>query len=320
MGHAPPLIVATLGPASMHLAMDLAASSDVAFRLNASHMSPGALTDAVAAVRRAAPDTRVTIDLQGAKMRVGQFEPVPLSAGQTLRFALDPSGTTAIPVPHPELFRSLRPGDTLSLDDDRVRMTVVSIATGVVDARCATDGVLRPRKGVNVLDHPVELDGLSSQDLANIEAVRRFNGVDFAFSFMLDGREAGWVRSHAPDARIVGKIERREAVDRIDSIARACDELWICRGDLGAQLGPSALARWVSSYRPPTDGVRVMMAGQVLEHLTRHADPTRSEVCHLFDLMDRGYAGIVLSDETAIGDDPVGAVRTARRLLDEMTS
>jgi pyruvate kinase len=58
------------------------------------------------------------------------------------------------------------------------------------------------------------------------------------------------------------------------------------------------------------------MAGQVLEHLTSHRDPTRSEVCHLYDLKVRGYAGIVLSDETAIGIDPVNAVVTARALLD----
>ena len=51
-------------------------------------------------------------------------------------------------------------------------------------------------------------------------------------------------------------------------------------------------------------GVPVLMAGQVLEHLTRHPEPTRSEVCHLFDLVARGFAGIVLSDETAIGRRP----------------
>jgi pyruvate kinase len=57
------------------------------------------------------------------------------------------------------------------------------------------------------------------------------------------------------------------------------------------------------------------MAGQVLEHLTSHPEPTRSEVCHLYDLVRRGYNGIVLSDETAIGADPVGAVSQAGALL-----
>jgi pyruvate kinase len=57
------------------------------------------------------------------------------------------------------------------------------------------------------------------------------------------------------------------------------------------------------------------MAGQVMEHLTRHGAPTRAEVCHAYDLLERGYAGFVLSDETAIGNHPVQAVRTLDSLL-----
>ena len=75
------------------------------------------------------------------------------------------------------------------------------------------------------------------------------------------------------------------------------------------------LARFVAAVEPLHVPVPVLMAGQVLEHLTGHPEPTRSEVCHLFDLVARGYAGIVLSDETAVGRDPVHAVSTAAGLL-----
>ena len=75
------------------------------------------------------------------------------------------------------------------------------------------------------------------------------------------------------------------------------------------------MAQFVSTIAPRSLPVPVLMAGQVLEHLTRHEHPTRSEVCHLFDLAARGYAGIVLSDETAIGADPTHAVSVAASLL-----
>jgi pyruvate kinase len=114
---------------------------------------------------------------------------------------------------------------------------------------------------------------------------------------------------------VAAKIERREAAHAIASIAGRVDAIWICRGDLGVQLGAPGLARFVASLRPSAFRVPVLMAGQVLEHLTRHRQPTRSEVCHLFDLADRGYRGFVLSDETAIGDDPLNAVETATSLL-----
>jgi len=76
----------------------------------------------------------------------------------------------------------------------------------------------------------------------------------------------------------------------------------------------------VHELDPRRFSVPVLMAGQVFEHLKEHPEPTRSEVCHVFDLLARGYAGVVLSDETAIGADPVRATRMVAELLREMSS
>ena len=133
----------------------------------------------------------------------------------------------------------------------------------------------------------------------------------FAFSFMRDGREAEFVRHEARGVLVAGKVERAEAVAGYRALARRVDEVWICRGDLGAQVGAAAMAAFVARVRPVRGGTPVLMAGQVLHGLVTGAEPSRSEVCHLYDLVERGYAGIVLSDETAIGRDPVGAVRCA---------
>jgi pyruvate kinase len=118
-----------------------------------------------------------------------------------------------------------------------------------------------------------------------------------------------------PGVPVVAKVERLEAVGALAEIAGRVDAVWVCRGDLGEQLGPGALARFVGGLSPARLPCPVFMAGQVLEHLTEHAEPTRSEVCHLYDLWQRGYAGIVLSDETAIGRDPVHAVERAASLV-----
>ena len=145
-------------------------------------------------------------------------------------------------------------------------------------------------------------------------------GLSLAISFVADGDELDWARRRAPGRRVIAKIERREASLRLESIAERADEIWICRGDLGAQLGLAAMASWVARCSPGTIPRPVLMAGQVLEHLTKHATPTRSEVCHLHDLVTRGYAGIVLSDETAIGSHPELAVRTAVDLISAFRS
>jgi pyruvate kinase len=278
-------------------------------------MTPDELEDVLQRVRAALPRLPVVVDLQGAKMRLGELEKRAVGCGVRLRFAHDPEARDALPLPHPELFRAVAVGETLSCDDDRLRFFVREAGVEIIEAECLNGGELRPRKGVNLVDHPVVLEDLTSRDVQHVERAARYPLVSFAFSFMRDGSEAGWIRSRAEGCPVVGKVERRAALQRLESIAAQVDELWICRGDLGSQLGMVELARWVRGFRPGGLRVPVLMAGQVLEHLTRHPEPTRSEVCHLYDLVRRGYAGIVLSDETAIGADPVRAVSEARALL-----
>jgi len=307
-------IVVTLGPASRSVVSELRDAGATAFRFNASHMSAGELADLASAVRAGLPDFPIIVDLQGAKMRLGNFTEIPVAEGDRLTFALS-GGRGSVPLPHKEIFAAVESGDTLSFDDDRLRFRVESRTGDALQAVSLSQGMLRPRKGANVVEHPVRLTDLTEVDLACIRTTAPVGGVSYAFSFMKDGQEASWIQRRAPECGIIGKVERREAAANVHAIARLVDEVWICRGDLGAQLGVSEMARWVGRYDPRAEPCPVLMAGQVLEHMTVHGSPTRAEVCQLFDLVTRGYAGFVLSDETAIGADPVAAVRTLRSLL-----
>ncbi len=307
-------LVATLGPESWDLAAELVQAGATALRLNASHAAPAELGAILARVRAALPAVPVVIDLQGAKMRLGDCAAQTVVVDQALRFTCDPQVPAGVPLPHPELFVQTRVGDTLSVDDGRLRFWVRAAAPGVLDTRALSAGQLRPRKGVNLVEHPIELTDLNASDLAAVEAARGTPGVGWALSFVKDGRELAWLRRRVGPSPVIGKIERQEALDNLAAIAAASDGIWICRGDLGAQIGSVALARCVAGLDPRALGKPVWMAGQVLEHMTACADPTRSEVCHLFDLVARGYAGVILSDETAVGHRPVAAVHQAATL------
>jgi pyruvate kinase len=102
-------------------------------------------------------------------------------------------------------------------------------------------------------------------------------------------------------------------VDEAAQIAAAADELWLCRGDLGAELGAKAMAVAAYQFSDRVRGmpVPVLLAGQIFEHLAEHPTPTRSEVCMVYEALMRGYGGVVLSDETAIGRDPVESCKIA---------
>jgi pyruvate kinase len=308
-------IVATLGPASFGLVREIARAGATALRLNASHLSPDDLARRAAEARRAAPDLTLVVDLQGAKMRVGDLAEREVAAGTRVRFSVEPASAEDVPLPHLELFAAAEVGATVGLDDGRLRFVVRDRGQGWLEAEALVAGVLRPRKGVNLLEHPVRLSGLAPTDAERLDAVQTLPGVQVAWSFTFDGREAEWVRARRPGTPVVAKIERREAVAALAEIARRVDAVWVCRGDLGEQLGPAALGSFVGALAPARFACPVLMAGQVLEHLTTHREPTRSELCHLHDLVTRGYAGIVLSDETAIGRHPVHAVEEAAALV-----
>jgi len=103
---------------------------------------------------------------------------------------------------------------------------------------------------------------------------------------------------------LIAKLERETAVEDAAGISRFSDELWLCRGDLGAEMGLKAMAGAVYRFsnRLAELPVPVLLAGQVLEHMTVSPVPTRAEVCSLHDALERGYRGVVLSDETAVGE------------------
>ncbi len=314
-GRTPELVV-TLGPQSFALAGELRDAGATRFRLNLSHMNP---TDAQRHVERLLeldPVLPLTLDLQGNKLRLGEFPGRDLAADQVVHFVLGRhSADERIPIPHPELFRAVTPGEEFGCNDDRVTFQILEASPTEFVARCILPGHIEARKGCNRRNHPLDPSAIAATDRAFFELLPRAAAISYAFSFVRDGSEKAWVTALVPEATVVLKVERAEALSHLRSLAELDSELWICRGDLGAQLGLEEMARAIAALRPAELPVPVMMAGQVLEHLTHHSTPTRSEICHVHDILARGYAGIVLSDETAIGHDPLGATRWARRLL-----
>jgi pyruvate kinase len=281
-------------------------------------MSPADVARHAEIALRETPDLACIIDLQGAKMRLGFFDAREVHAGQELGFSESAVCEGAdLPLPHPELYTAVSPGEVLTIDDGKLEVAVERIEPKRLSVRVVRGGWIRPRKGINRQTHPIDPGSLCETDRAVIRACRHLDGIEYAISFISDGREAEWVRALTP-SRVILKIERDESIRSLLTTSARSDEVWICRGDLGAQLGLNAMARAVHDIDPGDLDVPVLLAGQVLEHLTHEVEPTRSEVCHLYDVIARGFSGIVLSDETAIGINPENAVRWAARLLREL--
>lgn len=318
-------IIATLGPASA--APDvweaMLRAGATAFRLNTSHLSAadvaswlGRLADFRQRQRVPFP---VVLDLQGSKWRLGQFAPCTLRLGETVNLILAEATDQpdTLPVPHPDFFRAaraVRADIQAALNDAKTLLRIESVEGNSARAVVLQGGEISPRKGITLSGGEGRTETLNLRDQGVLNVARPFAFAQYAVSYIRDAAEMERYRALFPaGAVLIAKLERESAVRDAVAIARHTDALWLCRGDLGAELGIRAMAEAVHDFAGVVGEVcvPVFMAGQVLEHMVDHPTPTRSEVCFLYDSLRAGYAGIVLSDECAVGRYSVEAVKAA---------
>lgn len=316
-------IVATLGPASEaeSLWQAMFAAGATAFRLNTSHMTLPQLhhwLDRLTAfLETMDPKPPLILDLQGSKWRLGHFSAFELVEGQTVALigAASADRPNILPVPHPDFFQaaSLSSGEIV-LSDAKILLVMESLGADSMTARVIRGGEIVSRKGITYTSSEYRQESLPAQDQAILEQTRSLDFIRYALSYVKDAVEmAGYRAQLGRSAYLIAKLERPLAVEQALQMTGPADELWLCRGDLGAELGVKAMAETVYQFseRLGTLPAPVLLAGQVLEHMSDHPTPTRSEVCYLHDALLKGYHGFVLSDETAVGRYPTESCRVA---------
>lgn len=316
-------LIVTLGPSSETEAtwQALLAAGATAFRLNTSHLTLAQLQawlkrlhPLLAALE---PTPPLILDLQGSKWRLGDFPAFELIPGQRVELvcAAATGLPHVLPVPHLDFFRAaaLSSGEIV-LNDAKVRLALEALAGDSLTARVSQGGEIVARKGITFTASAYRQEALSEKDQAILTRTRQLDFIRYALSYVKDGEEMARYRTQCGGAAyLIAKLERQPAVEETGQIAAVADELWLCRGDLGAEVGLKAMAETVARFSAQVEVLPVpaLLAGQVLEHMVEHPTPTRSEVCHLYEALRHGYHGVVLSDETAIGQYPVESCRMA---------
>jgi len=182
-------------------------------------------------------------DLQGPKIRVGTIKDgkIRVEAGETVRFVLSGSDgdKNSIPLPHPEIFAAVAPGQDLLIDDGRVRVTITGLGSDHIDALVVNGGVVSNRKGVNFPGTILGLSPLTAKDRADLAFGMKL-GVDWvAMSFVQRAADLLEARSLVGDGTgLVAKIEKPSAIEHIDDIVRLSDAVMVARGDLGVEIPP----------------------------------------------------------------------------------
>ncbi|NLE77606.1 MAG: pyruvate kinase [Chloroflexi bacterium] len=327
-------IHATLGPASRspRVLAGLVAAGVSAFRLNLSHALASETREVAQAIRaEAAAQGRpvaILADLRGRKLRLGRLlghqtmlrpgQPFVLAPGQ------HPGTDEGAAVDCPSLAGLGTPGAPVLLDDGALRLRIERTdAAGHLHCTVEVGGELLEGCGVTFPHVALPLPALTPKDLSDLDAVLAA-GVDFLyFSYVQSADDIHTLRrelarrgAHLP---IVAKVERQVAIAHLDEIVAAADGICVARGDLGVEVPwgrlPHVQEQAVAVARAA--GAMVVLGGEVLQSMTQHSRPFRAEATDLAVAVRQGVDAIVLSDETAIGADPIRAVQTLARLLEE---
>ncbi len=324
-------IVATLGPSSSERSVIAAlfrAGADV-FRINMSHTSHERMRELVSTIRSVEEEFErpigILVDLQGPKLRVGQFEsgPAALANGATFTLDLDktPGNASRVHLPHPEIFESIEPGHALLLDDGKIRLVATEVGEGKIVTRVEVGGNLSDRKGVSLPDTMIPFSALAPKDRSDLEAALD-TGIDWvALSFIQRPEDIAEAKKITRGrALVMAKIEKPQAVNRLDEILDVADALMVARGDLGVEM---PLERVPGIQKSMTRSARragkpVVVATQMLESMINSPVPTRAEVSDVATAIFEGADAVMLSAESAAGKYPVEAVATMNRIGEEV--
>ena len=313
-------IIATLGPAvasASGIRALVEAGIDVA-RLNFSHGDHEIHRAMAGWVRDAVRETGRTValmqDIQGPKLRVGEFAEgkVTLEPGREVTLVADGAvgNANVIPVGYEPLLQDVVPGDRVQLADGLIRCEVVERTEAGLVAAVRVGGVLSDHKGVAFPDSKLTLDIITSKDEVDL-AFGRELGVDYvAASFVRSGDDIRSVAQLAGDAPIVAKIELAQAYENLDDIIGPSSAVMVARGDLGVQLPLERIPLIQAEILKKTNaaGRISITATEMLESMTKSPRPTRAEVTDVANAVMAGTDAVMLSGETAVGDYPVETV------------
>ncbi|GAB6036496.1 pyruvate kinase [Fundidesulfovibrio butyratiphilus] len=330
-------IIATLGPASMNhetiKALALAGAS--IFRLNFSHSVAEDFVPVIADIRRVESELGVPLtalgDLCGPKTRIGEVANAPrqIEKGQLVYLGLDGEDpgdpdTPFAPLDMPELLAGLKPDMPVNLSDGLLQFTVTRELKkdALYELRANNAGVLSSRKGIAFPGKHHALPALTEKDVKDLH-----EGLDaginaVAISFVQSAQDIRQVKDeiagHGVWVPVVAKLERQNAVDRIDQIVALSDIIMVARGDLGLEcpipMLPIIQKKIIRACRHAQKPA--IVATQMLLSMVKNPIPTRAESTDVANAILDGADCVMLSEETAVGDYPVEAVRFMREISD----
>ena len=329
-------IICTIGPASRDpetLQKLMTAGMNVC-RLNFSHGTQDEHAEIIRDIRRVAKEENrhvaILQDLAGPKIRTGPMAAgtITLKEGAAFRLTNRPveGDETEVGLTYPELPGIVQAGDTLLLADGLMELTVESADGTDVNCRVVIGGPLGSHKGINLPARSIDAPILSDKDRSDLDFGLAHDVDYIALSFVRNAGDVAAVNeiiaAADKDTPVIAKIEKFEALEHIDEIIAVSGGIMVARGDLGVEIPLERVPRAQKMIIRKTNAAAkpVITATQMLRSMVDNPRPTRAEVTDVANAILDGTDAIMLSEETAMGNYPVQAVKVMTRVAAETES
>ncbi len=327
-------IVSTLGPASTDIkVIEVLIEAGVnVFRMNFSHGTHEEHRQRIIYAREAArklgKDVAILQDLQGPKIRVGEIEngAMLLQRGNQLILTTEEGAdgdADRVFVSYPTLPEDVELGGRILLDDGLLELKVLDTTEKDVITEVVVGGPLRSRKGVNLPHLRASVPALTEKDSADLEFGISMEVDVIALSFVRDESDVTdlvqRIRNSGKQISVIAKIEKPEAVRKIDQILEQADGIMVARGDLGIEMPmeqvPGTQKQIILKCRQAAKPV--ITATQMLESMIENPRPTRAEASDVANAVLDGSDALMLSGETAVGKHPIRVVEAMDSIIRE---
>jgi pyruvate kinase len=324
--------VATIGPASWkkkQLKAMIEAGLSVA-RLNFSHGDLEQHSKTMRAIREASDELAAPVgvlqDLQGPKIRIeGLAGEKKVKAGDSVVLTdVQHQAPDKLAVDVTDLHRYVKMGQAIFIDDGNIELQVTKVQGSDIHCSVVFGGTIRPRKGVNLPDADLPIESMTEKDIEDLQ-----NGIALGFdyvalSFVRTANDIKKLKERlkklGSPARVVAKIEKKEAMDNIESIVDVADAIMVARGDLSVEVGQIHLPLYQKKIIEVCNrkGKPVITATQMLDSMQVNSRPTRAEITDVANAVLDGSDALMLSGETAFGKHPVRSIQTMHEIIMEV--
>ncbi|RMF03145.1 MAG: pyruvate kinase [Bacteroidetes bacterium] len=327
-------IVATVGPASSSYEnlLELVRAGVDIFRLNFSHGDHTVHGEVIQHItyinEKYGSHVGILADLQGPKLRVGKIEnnALELAEGDIVTFVNEPCVGTReqIYMSYQQFPQDVQVGERVLIDDGKLVFEVVETnKVDTVKLKTLFGGVLSSNKGVNLPNTKISLPSLTEKDLRDLDYILTQPVNWIALSFVRHPKDVKDLRARIEakghPAKIISKIEKPEAIERLDKIIKASNAVMVARGDLGIEVSMEQLPiiqktiikKCIQRARP------VIVATQMMDSMITNPSPTRAEITDVANAVMEGADAVMLSGETSVGRHPAKVVEAMNKIIDE---